>query len=60
MAFGYGVHGCAGQGLARIEGKALVETLIANIDSLALDGTPVLHENPVARGLAHLPVSVVR
>jgi cytochrome P450 len=59
LAFGYAVHGCAGQGLARIEARALISSLLRRVDRLELAGEPVLHEHPVIRGLEHLPVSVV-
>ena len=59
LAFGYAVHGCAGQGLARIEAQALIGSLLRRVDRLELAGPPVLHEHPVVRGLGHLPVSVV-
>jgi cytochrome P450 len=59
LAFGYATHGCAGQGLARMEARALVESLLRRVDRLEPAGEPVQHENPIARGLAHLPVTVV-
>jgi cytochrome P450 len=59
LAFGYAVHGCAGQGLARIEAQALISALLRRVDRLELAGEPVLHEHPVVRGLEQLPVVVV-
>jgi len=29
LAFGYGIHGCGGQGLARLESPFLLEVLLA-------------------------------
>lgn len=58
LAFGYATHGCAGQGLARIEAQALVGALLRRVTRIELAGPPVLHDNPIARGLAHLPVVV--
>ncbi|MDP9027597.1 MAG: cytochrome P450 [Actinomycetota bacterium] len=57
VGFGYGVHGCAGQGLARVEGHAIITALsrsVARFDA----GTPVLAMNNVIRALASLPVTV--
>ncbi|MTD53275.1 cytochrome P450 [Amycolatopsis pithecellobii] len=59
LAFGHAVHGCAGQGLARIEAQALISALLRRVDRLELAGEPVRHLNPTIRGLAKLPVSVV-
>jgi cytochrome P450 len=60
MAFGYGTHSCAGQGLARLEAKALAAALVDQVASIELAGDPELHENPVVRGFGHLPLTVVR
>lgn len=59
LAFGYAVHGCAGQALARIEAQALIAALLRRVDRLELAGEPVRHLNPTIRGLAQLPVSAV-
>jgi cytochrome P450 len=59
LGFGYGVHGCAGQGLARIEAQALIGSLLRRAEHLELTGELVRHRHPVIRGLEHLPVSVV-
>ena len=59
LAFGYATHGCAGQGLARIEAHALISSLLRRVNRIELAGEPVRHLNPIIRGLEHLPVSVV-
>jgi cytochrome P450 len=59
LAFGYATHGCAGQGLARIEARAIIESLLRRVERIQLDGEPVRHEHPVVRGLEHLPVTIV-
>lgn len=58
LAFGYGIHGCAGQGLARIEALAIVGALLDQVKSISLAGEPELHFNPVVRGLETLPIRV--
>jgi cytochrome P450 len=58
LAFGYGVHGCAGQGLARMEARAIAAALTARVVTFELAGSPVRHYNPVIRGLQALPIAV--
>ena len=59
LAFGHAIHGCAGQGLARMEAQALIGSLLRRVDHIALAGEPVRHLNPAIRGLAQLAVTVV-
>ncbi|WP_328902836.1 cytochrome P450 [Streptomyces sp. NBC_00441] len=58
VAFGYGVHACAGQGLARMEAVTLLEALAAQIDTIHLTGDPVRGRNPVVRGYDSVPLRV--
>ncbi|MFF3373947.1 cytochrome P450 [Streptomyces sp. NPDC002680] len=58
VALGYGVHGCAGQGLARLEAHAVLGALVRRVSSIELAGEPVRKLNNVIRGLASLPVTV--
>ncbi|ORW41758.1 hypothetical protein AWB90_21015 [Mycobacterium paraense] len=57
LAFGYGLHACAGQALARIEGEAILRALVDSISDIEAD-EPVRHYNNVLRGLESLPVRV--
>jgi cytochrome P450 len=57
LAFGYGLHGCAGQALARIEGEAILNALLDKVTRIAADA-PVRHFNNVLRGLESLPIMV--
>lgn len=60
LSFGYGVHSCAGQGLARLEVYAVFEAMIKHIKSFKI-GTPVRKINNSSLALDHLPVmDVVR
>jgi cytochrome P450 len=59
MAFGYGVHGCAGQGLARIEATALVQVLVERVERIELTDTPKYHFNPAVRGLEAMPARFI-
>ncbi|MEW2564528.1 cytochrome P450 [Streptomyces sp. BK205] len=58
VGFGYGVHGCAGQGLARIEAQAVLSALLDRVERIELAGPPRRHLNNVIRGLDSLPVTV--
>src|SRR3546814_5110302 len=42
VSFGFGVHQCLGNMLARQEMRFFLEDLVARIDTLALDGKPAL------------------
>lgn len=57
LSFGYGIHACVGQGLARMEGEAILRALARRVRRFEI-GEPVLHLNNLVRGLASLPVTV--
>lgn len=57
LAFSYGIHGCAGQGLARLEGHAMLSALADHVEKFEI-GTPVRRLNQLIRGLDSLPVTV--
>lgn len=58
VAFGYGEHACAGMGLARLEGAAVLGALIERVESFELTGPPVRKLNNLIRSFAALPVTV--
>ncbi|MEV7010042.1 cytochrome P450 [Streptosporangium sp. NPDC051022] len=58
LAFGYGMHGCAGQGLARLEGHSILGALARRVERFEV-GTPVRRLNQLIRGLDALPATVV-
>jgi cytochrome P450 len=57
LTFGYGLHGCAGQALARLEAHAMLRALAKRVARFEA-GTPIRRLNNVMRGLEHLPVTV--
>ncbi|RKS68258.1 cytochrome P450 [Actinomadura pelletieri DSM 43383] len=57
VAFGYGMHGCAGQGLARLEGHSILEALADRVARFEV-GTPQRRINQLIRGLSALPTTV--
>ncbi|KUN58969.1 hypothetical protein AQJ46_42420 [Streptomyces canus] len=58
LGFGYGLHGCAGQALARLEGEAILRALLRSVSHIEA-GEPVRHFNNILRGLDSLPVTVI-
>jgi cytochrome P450 len=55
LAFGSGNHGCAGQGLARLEAHAVFKALAQRVTRFELEGLPVRQLNNVTRGFSHIP-----
>jgi cytochrome P450 len=55
LSFGYGVHSCAGQGLARLEIYAVFEALIKHVESFKI-GPAVRKINNSSLALDKLPV----
>ncbi|MGI8589463.1 MAG: cytochrome P450 [Nakamurella sp.] len=58
LAFGYGVHGCAGQGLARMEVVTLMQAFLDRVEHFQLAGPVVRGGNPVVRSLDSVPLRV--
>ncbi|MCX6501783.1 MAG: cytochrome P450 [Microbacterium sp.] len=55
LSFGYGPHGCAGQGLARLEAHAVIRALAAHVDSFSV-GAEEREPSNVTRSISALPV----
>lgn len=58
LGFSYGIHACAGQGLARLEATAIFRALAARVERIEPDGEPVRALNNITRGFARLPVRI--
>jgi cytochrome P450 len=56
VAFGSGIHTCAGLNLARLEGRVAIGRFLARFPGYAIDGTPVRGGRARFRGFLHLPV----
>lgn len=57
LGVSYGLHGCAGQGLARLEGHAMPRALAGRVARFEV-GTPQRRLNQLVRGLRSLPTTV--
>jgi cytochrome P450 len=57
VGFGYGVHACAGKGLARLETHAVLQALVKQVDRIEM-GEPVRGLNNLISTWASLPVKV--
>jgi cytochrome P450 len=55
LSFGYGVHGCAGQGLARLEAYGVIAALARRVRRITV-GEGERHENNMMMALGKLPV----
>jgi len=58
VAFGYGIHACAGMGLARLEGAAILTSLVERVETIELAGPPQRKLNNLIRSFRSLPVRV--
>jgi cytochrome P450 len=58
LGFGYGVHGCAGQGLARIEIEALFSSLASHVTRFVLTDEPVRMVNNTIWAFERMPVRI--
>ena len=58
LAFGFGVHQCAGLSLARLEGRVAIGRFLARFPRYELAGAPVRARRARFRGFASLPVQV--
>ncbi|MEU0154750.1 cytochrome P450 [Micromonospora fulviviridis] len=57
LAFGHGIHGCVGQGLARLEAHALLRELAARVEHIEV-GEATWRRHNTIRGLAALPTTL--
>ncbi len=58
VAFGFGDHACAGMGLARLEGAAVLEALVERVERFDLTAPPVRKLNNLIRSFASLPTAL--
>lgn len=58
VGFGFGIHQCLGQMVARMEGELVLEALVPKVNSIRLLGEPKYRLNNTLRALESLPVEV--
>ena len=58
IAFGFGIHTCAGLNLARLEGRIAIARFLARFPDYRLEGEPVRGGRARFRGFLKLPVRV--
>ena len=59
LGFGHGTHGCAGQGLARLETGAILTHLLDRVERIELAGEPEWAVNNIIHRLERLPLELV-
>ncbi len=59
LAFGFGVHQCAGLAVARLEGQIAIGRFLARFPHYRLDGVPVRGGRARFRGFLSVPVAAV-
>ncbi|KOV95418.1 monooxygenase [Streptomyces sp. NRRL B-1140] len=59
LGFGQGTHGCAGQGLARMETSAMLRALVERVDRIEVAGTPEWALNNIIHRLESLPLELI-
>jgi len=58
LAFGSGIHMCAGMSLARLEGRVAIERFLKRFPDYSLDGAPARSRRARFRGFTALPVKL--
>jgi len=56
VGFGYGIHACVGQMVARLEAEILLAALARSVGSIELTGEPAWRLNNTLHGVDRLPV----
>ncbi|MGW3958498.1 cytochrome P450 [Amycolatopsis sp. NPDC005003] len=59
LGFGHGTHGCAGQGLARLETQSMLRALVARVDRIEPAGPPEWARNNIIHRLGRLPIELI-
>jgi cytochrome P450 len=59
VGFGFGIHQCLGQMVARMEAEALLKAMILRVRDIRLAGKPVRRLNNTLHALASLPLQLL-
>jgi cytochrome P450 len=60
IGYGWGIHGCVAQMMARLEGEVFFRTIGEKVGSLEHTGDPAMRLVPGLRGLSRLPIALTR
>jgi cytochrome P450 len=58
VGFGYGIHACVGQMVARLEAENLLKVLARKVEAIEITGEPTWRLNNTIRGLDTLPLAL--
>jgi cytochrome P450 len=58
VGFGFGIHQCLGQMVARLEGELVLNALLRRVKAIRLAGPPVRRLNNTLHAIASLPVEI--
>jgi Cytochrome P450 len=58
VGFGFGIHQCVGQHVARLEAESLLTALVARVETIEIAGPTKRHHNNTLRAWDSLPVRV--
>lgn len=58
LGFGHGTHGCAGQGLARLETQAILAALLQRVERIEIAGRPQWAMNNIIHRFETLPLQL--
>ncbi|MGK8486854.1 cytochrome P450 [Nocardia asiatica] len=58
LGFGHGTHGCAGQGLARLETQAILAALLERVERIEITGPPQWAMNNIIHRFENLPLQL--
>lgn len=58
VGFGFGIHQCLGQMVARLESEVLLEAMIPRVHAMHLTGEPIRRLNNTLHALASLPIEM--
>lgn len=59
LGFGHGTHGCAGQGLARLETQAILAALLERVERIEINGRPQWAMNNIIHRFENLPLQLI-
>ncbi len=59
IGFGHGTHGCAGQGLARMETQAILTALADRVETIRCAGEPKWALNNIIHRFERLPIELI-